>query len=264
MFIETASWNPVVHTSSFPVPGFRLRRRLRRDLAEARRARRRACSGSVRCSVVWVRGSAAFRTGVDQATSANAATSCSAVKVSGAALLELLGARTATRSISLSRPPRPLLSATAALCPETAPAHRSASNYLWAELMQRALGIDTLACPRCGDRLTLIALDPGGRGHSPHPRAPGPAGRSPVGAAWRSPPGLRLRPRRTTRLRRASHGSRMITRVPGTIRISTVRDLPSLPVVARAHDVPRGTASGRPGAPFRSMCSGCCGTTMKS
>jgi hypothetical protein len=29
---------------------------------------------------------------------------------------------------------------------------------LWAELMQRSFGLDVLACPRCGDRLVLIAL----------------------------------------------------------------------------------------------------------
>ena len=31
-------------------------------------------------------------------------------------------------------------------------------NRLWAELMQRSFGFDVLACPRCGDRLELIAL----------------------------------------------------------------------------------------------------------
>ena len=31
-------------------------------------------------------------------------------------------------------------------------------NYPWAELMRRSLGLDVLACPRCGGRLTLIAL----------------------------------------------------------------------------------------------------------
>jgi hypothetical protein len=31
-------------------------------------------------------------------------------------------------------------------------------NMLWAELMQRSFGLDVLACPRCGDRLVLIAL----------------------------------------------------------------------------------------------------------
>ena len=32
------------------------------------------------------------------------------------------------------------------------------ANWLWAELMQRSFGCDVLACPRCGDRLELIAL----------------------------------------------------------------------------------------------------------
>ena len=32
------------------------------------------------------------------------------------------------------------------------------ANGLWAELMRRSLGLDVLACPRCGARLTLIAL----------------------------------------------------------------------------------------------------------
>ena len=35
---------------------------------------------------------------------------------------------------------------------------RHASNYLWAELMRRSLGLDVLRCPRCGGRLKLIAL----------------------------------------------------------------------------------------------------------
>ena len=35
---------------------------------------------------------------------------------------------------------------------------RHTHNYLWAELMRRSLGLDVLACPRCGGRLTLIAL----------------------------------------------------------------------------------------------------------
>ena len=34
----------------------------------------------------------------------------------------------------------------------------SRTNWLWAELMQRSFGFDVLACPRCGDRLELIAL----------------------------------------------------------------------------------------------------------
>ena len=32
------------------------------------------------------------------------------------------------------------------------------TNWLWAQLMQRSFGFDVLACPRCGDRLELIAL----------------------------------------------------------------------------------------------------------
>ena len=35
---------------------------------------------------------------------------------------------------------------------------RHTRNYLWAELMRRSLGVDVLACPRCGGRLILIAL----------------------------------------------------------------------------------------------------------
>ena len=37
-------------------------------------------------------------------------------------------------------------------------ADRCHGNYLWAELMRRSLGLDVLACPRCGGRLVLIAL----------------------------------------------------------------------------------------------------------
>ena len=35
---------------------------------------------------------------------------------------------------------------------------RPKTNWLWAELMQRSFGFDVLRCPRCGDRLELIAL----------------------------------------------------------------------------------------------------------
>ena len=35
---------------------------------------------------------------------------------------------------------------------------RHTRNYRWAALMRRSLGLDVLACPRCGGRLTLIAL----------------------------------------------------------------------------------------------------------
>ena len=41
---------------------------------------------------------------------------------------------------------------------EPAPAIPTRTNWLWAELMQRSFGFDVLACPRCGDRLALIAL----------------------------------------------------------------------------------------------------------
>jgi hypothetical protein len=37
-------------------------------------------------------------------------------------------------------------------------ATRSRSNLLWAQLMQRSFGFDVLACPRCDERLRLIAL----------------------------------------------------------------------------------------------------------
>ena len=33
---------------------------------------------------------------------------------------------------------------------------RHGSNYLWAELMRRSLGLDVLRCPRCGGWLKLI------------------------------------------------------------------------------------------------------------
>jgi hypothetical protein len=35
---------------------------------------------------------------------------------------------------------------------------RPRPNRLWAELMQRSFGFDVRACPRCGDRLDLIAV----------------------------------------------------------------------------------------------------------
>jgi hypothetical protein len=40
--------------------------------------------------------------------------------------------------------------------PETAP-HRARGEH-WAALMQRTVGFDVLACPRCGGRLRVIAL----------------------------------------------------------------------------------------------------------
>ena len=41
--------------------------------------------------------------------------------------------------------------------PETAD-RRPGRNYLWAELMRRSMGLDVLACPRCGGLLRLIAV----------------------------------------------------------------------------------------------------------
>jgi hypothetical protein len=36
--------------------------------------------------------------------------------------------------------------------------HPAGHERVLAELMQRSFGFDVLACPRCGDRLELIAL----------------------------------------------------------------------------------------------------------
>ena len=75
----------------------------------------------------------------------------------------VLGARSAWRSrLRASEAEMPV----GAGQPETAVAsssHRAAgtpshTNQLWAQLMQRSFGFDVLACPRCGDRLELIAL----------------------------------------------------------------------------------------------------------
>jgi len=47
----------------------------------------------------------------------------------------------------------------AAAVQDTDPADRpDGRNQLWADLMRRSFGLDVLACPRCGGRLTLIAL----------------------------------------------------------------------------------------------------------
>jgi hypothetical protein len=37
-------------------------------------------------------------------------------------------------------------------------APRRRTNLFWAQLMARSVGFDVLACPRCGDRLELIAV----------------------------------------------------------------------------------------------------------
>ena len=42
--------------------------------------------------------------------------------------------------------------------PEAEAPHRSTPAYRWAELMRRTFDVDVLACPRCGERLRLIAL----------------------------------------------------------------------------------------------------------
>jgi hypothetical protein len=39
-----------------------------------------------------------------------------------------------------------------------AAAPSSRTNWLWAELMHQSFSFDVLACPRCGDRLALVAL----------------------------------------------------------------------------------------------------------
>jgi hypothetical protein len=46
--------------------------------------------------------------------------------------------------------------ANSSAAPAEPPARQGAR--LWADLMRRSFGIDTLACPRCGGRLRLIAL----------------------------------------------------------------------------------------------------------
>jgi len=72
----------------------------------------------------------------------------------------VLGARSAWRArLAGSESERPAETTTG-----TASEHRTAApvpprtNWLWAELMQRSFGFDVLACPRCGDRLELIAV----------------------------------------------------------------------------------------------------------
>jgi hypothetical protein len=67
----------------------------------------------------------------------------------------VLGARSAWRSrlAQLDQPPTATTGAPRALA-----ARRPRTNWLWADLMRRSFGFDMLACPRCGDRLELIAL----------------------------------------------------------------------------------------------------------
>lgn len=42
--------------------------------------------------------------------------------------------------------------------PSSAASAPRASNYLWAQLLQRSFGFDVLACVRCGGRFRLLAL----------------------------------------------------------------------------------------------------------
>jgi hypothetical protein len=71
--------------------------------------------------------------------------------------------------------------------PLPSPAPR-ASNYLWAELMQRTFGFDVLACARCGGRLRLLAVIEDRTVVSPDPGASGPAdGGATAAAATRTP-----------------------------------------------------------------------------
>ena len=73
----------------------------------------------------------------------------------------VLGARSAWRSriAAPDREPRETRpEAPRDHVPTEKASERSKTNWLWAELMQRSFGFDVLACPRCGDRLELIAL----------------------------------------------------------------------------------------------------------
>ena len=75
----------------------------------------------------------------------------------------VLGARSAWRSRLRAREPEiPTVDGQPPMAVESsshpAAAIPSRTNWLWAELMQRSFGFDVLACPRCGDRLELIAL----------------------------------------------------------------------------------------------------------
>jgi len=70
----------------------------------------------------------------------------------------VLGARSAWRS-RLRELDTPMLCAPDAEAPARPVTIGSPrTNWLWAELMQRSFDFDVLACPRCGDRLKLIAL----------------------------------------------------------------------------------------------------------
>jgi hypothetical protein len=75
----------------------------------------------------------------------------------------VLGARSAWRSrLRAPAPDTPIVADKAPTGAESSSHPASAiptrTNRLWAELMQRSFGFDVLACPRCGNRLKLIAL----------------------------------------------------------------------------------------------------------
>ena len=74
----------------------------------------------------------------------------------------VLGARSAWRSRLQAREPETAIArdrgTTAVESSSRATPIPSRANWLWPELMQRSFGFDVLACPRCGDRLELIAL----------------------------------------------------------------------------------------------------------
>lgn len=72
----------------------------------------------------------------------------------------VLGARSAWHArLAGSDPERPVeTAASRSPEPRSPAAGRPRTNWLWAELMQRSFGFDVLTCPRCGDRLDLIAL----------------------------------------------------------------------------------------------------------
>jgi hypothetical protein len=76
----------------------------------------------------------------------------------------VLGSRSAWRSRLRAREPEtPIVAGQGSTDVGSSSSHPAAAipprtNWLWAELMQRSFGFDVLACPRCGDRLELIAL----------------------------------------------------------------------------------------------------------
>ena len=75
----------------------------------------------------------------------------------------VLGARAAWRSLvaQFGTTDGPSAAAESAAADEVHPKtadRRHGPNYLWADLMRRSMGLDVLTCPRCGGRLSLIAV----------------------------------------------------------------------------------------------------------